>query len=336
MAQVLKLVAASPLGIPMKFYNPRRDGVTQSVLSKFKNCRELARLSLQGWTQKRNSLSQIFGTVVHAVLEFTYTDIQSGALGEIPTAAYLKKQIAKAEKLWRRDNPKADVDAKQALEVSCLLAEVVLPVYFRFWHKDLTAVNWKHLEHKFLLKRLGIPVRGKMDGSFVPAKDKKTWLFETKTKSRLGEQGESNLVDVLAFELQVNLYLGAIHDMEGKAPGGVLYNIIRRPNLQQKKGEALMAFRKRIEEDVRKRPAYYFIRLRMSVSASDLARERREHDAMVGDFLAWFDGKAGHYKNSDYCENKYGTCGMLAICARNDYSGFYKRPVVFKELEDLL
>lgn len=338
MAKVMKLrlVTSSPLGISPTYYNPDTHGVTQSVLSKFKSCRERCRLHLQGWTSKRIGLATIFGTVIHAVLEWTYTDIQERTLTSIPDAPYLKKRIMRAEKAWRKENPKASEDTLRDLETACLLAEVVLPVYFRFWHKDLTAIEWKRLEHQFVIPLSGTPTRGKMDGSFTLTKSKagRSWLFETKTKSRLGEKGESNLVDVLGHELQVNLYIGALETIEKQTPDGVLYNIIRRPGQQLKAGETLSQFQRRVAEDVAKRPEYYFLRLRMSINAGDVARERKEHEAMVADYRAWLSG-GPHYKNSDYCENKYGTCEFLGVCARKDYTGLYQRPTVFRELEDV-
>jgi hypothetical protein len=140
---------------------------------------------------------------------------------------------------------------------------------------------------------------------------------------------------MLGFELQVNLYLGAMWSQDGDAPGGLMFNIIRRPNLQQKKTESTIQFRRRIEADVAKRPEYYFIRLRMDVDRRELEREGKEHTRMIEDFLRWYRGEVGHYKNSDQCENKYGTCEFIRICGQQDYTGFYKRPTVFRELEEV-
>jgi hypothetical protein len=174
-----------------------------------------------------------------------------------------------------------------------------------------------------------------MDGRFTSLQSKGVNLFETKTKSRLGEAGESNLTDMLSFELQVNLYLGAIWADDGVAPAGLLYNIIRRPNLQRKKTETFAIFQRRVAQDVAKRPEYYFIRMRMTVDKKELEREGREQAAMINDFMMWYRGEVGHYKNSDHCENKYGTCEFLKVCSAGDYTGFYKRPTVFRELEEV-
>jgi hypothetical protein len=327
-----------PHGIPLTFYRPDRDGVTFSLLTKWKDCRERAKLHLQGWTSARISLSMLYGQIIHAVLERIYGDIQLKRLRVLPTQKYVDKHLKVIGKEWRAENPKASTETLQDLELALMLVYVVVPIYFTFWNKDLTTIKWQALEHEF---KLPIPdlktfVRGKMDGRYRSslANNKKSYLFETKSKSRLGEMGESNLTDILPFELQVNTYFGAMWADEGQPPGGLCYNIIRRPNLQRRKAETFQMFQRRIEVDVRARPEYYFIRLRMDVDARDLKRQGLEQHAMIEDFLAWYHGKTGHYKNSNQCENKYGTCEFIKVCSAGDYHGLYKRPRVFGELED--
>jgi hypothetical protein len=175
-----------------------------------------------------------------------------------------------------------------------------------------------------------------MDGSFRKESVARPWLFETKSKAYLGEKGEGELADILPHELQSNIYLIFLWHLGKVLPKGLLYNIIRRPGLRQKKSESIVKFARRVAEDIRKRPEYYFIRIQMSVEKKDLERNELELHDMVGDFLLWWNGLAGHYRNSDACQNKYGACPMLPICARGDYSGFYKRKTVFRELADEL
>lgn len=332
---MLKLVkhATHPLGIPPERYNVDQDGVNASLLGRWINCREYARLYLLGWTPKRISAGRIFGVIVHGVLENIYSDIQSGELETLPTRKRVLKEIATHEKKWKRSNPRADAETLQNLEMNLLLAEAVMPIYFKFWHEDISRMDWQSLEHTFRVPIADTHLQGRMDGNFHPMRGRKVmWLFETKTKSRLGESGETNLVDILPHELQTNLYLGAMTVLYKEIPGGLLLNIIRRPNFKGKKGESPEQLAHRIANDVAKRPDYYFVRLRMSIDKHDLARVRAEHQALVHDFTAWAKGKGHHYRNSDHCENKYGTCEYLRVCARQDFSGLYQRaPRIRKE-----
>ena len=330
----LHLVKSGAFIDPTRF-DVDKDGVNASLLGKWMSCRELARLHVNGWTSKRTSGGRIFGIIVHGVLDEIYSAIQSGELETVPSTKRVKKAIAKMEKAWRKSNPRASNEALQMLEFQLGIAEAIMPIYFTFWHEDITKIDWVNLEHKFKVPLGPTHAIGRMDGQFIPTKGKKArWLFETKNKSRLGEQGETNLVDVLPHELQTNLYLNAMVAMTGQVPGGLVLNIIRRPNQRQKKSEGPKAFAERVAKDIKKRPEYYFIRLRMTVDKDDLRRMRLEHEALTRDFVRWAKGKGEHYRNSGQCENKYGTCDMLPICARQDYTGFYQRPPRVRDVED--
>ncbi len=336
--------------VPARFYDPERDGVTFSLLTSWKNCRERARLFLNGWTSKRGSLGLVFGSLLHGILQRMYERVQTDS-GRLSKSAYVALQVKEAikevEAIWHKENPRADGETLQYLEFSMILLEALMPVYFRYWAKDLQ-FQWDRVEHEFKNamevehpskpgRRLKTFIRGKMDGSFRKDKTmRRSWLFETKSKSNLGEKGEGELADILPHELQSNIYLLNLAREEKVLPKGLLYNIIRRPGLRQKKKESVLKFARRVAQDIEKRPEWYFIRIQMTVEQRDLNRAELELNDMVGDFMLWWNGLAGHYRNSDACQNKYGTCPMLPICSRGDYSGFYKRKTVFRELADEL
>jgi hypothetical protein len=323
-------------------YDPERDGVTYSLLTAFKNCRELSRLGLNGWTAIQPSFPLIFGEVVHEVFHRVYLDAQVRRLKKPPSEDQIVKHLTGIAQEWRKENPMASAMAMQFLEQTETLAAAILPIYFRHWRDDFIQMQWmdKGLEHEFKIPIEGhvgrTPwktfLRGKMDGVFFKADSDRPWLFETKTKGRI-EEGA--LVDVMPFELQVNTYLIALNKMTGKTPAGVKYNILRRPQLRQKQAESLPQFGDRIVRDIHDRPDFYFIRMDMTVDMRDLDRAEQELMDLVGDFLMWWRGQAGHYKNSAHCENKYGTCHMLPICSRRDTTGFYQRDKIFQELNEV-
>lgn len=343
----VKVVRIIPMKeVPARFYDPERDGVTFSLLTSWKNCRERARLFLNGWASKKNSLGQVFGGLAHGVNQRMYEDVRDGKLRELPSEEYIKGVCRKVEAIWKKENPRADAESMQYLEFSMILLEALMPMYFKYWKKDFQLL-WDRVESEFKVpiaidhpyrpnRKLKTFIRGKMDGSFRKKSGPKPFLFETKTKSNLGEKGEGDLADILPHELQANIYLLHLWWLGKVLPSGLLYNIIRRPGLRQKKKESVVKFARRIADDVRRRPEYYFIRIQMDVEKKDLERNELELRDMVSDFMMWWNGLAGHYKNSDACQNKYGTCAMLPICSRGDYSGFYKRDTVFRELADEL
>ena len=76
-----------------KFYDPSRDGVTFSLLSTFLDCREKARLYLQGWTPRSSSMALTFGSIIHKIDEWVRDEIRSGLLRSVPDEYYIKGLI---------------------------------------------------------------------------------------------------------------------------------------------------------------------------------------------------------------------------------------------------
>lgn len=340
----LTLVArAKKLGLytqtPAAFYDPERDGITFSALNAWQQCRELSRLGLNGVTSKGTSFALVFGTLVHALLQTVYEATRHNALKGPPSDAMVKSFMTALEAMWNKENPMASADAREHAELSLMLAEAVMPRYFRYWHEDFTAVRWMALEHEFRIPyAVPLPdgrvvktfIRGKMDGNFRQGTALK--LFETKSQGQIDEEATAN---ILPHDLQSNIYLWAMRRIHKEQPAGVRYNIIRRPQLRQKKDESLKAFAYRCALDVAERPDFYFVRMDMDIERRDMDRFEGEFDDMLRDFCAWWYGLAGHYKESSNCRNRYGTCWMLPLCGNRDFSMLYIRDTVFRELGEV-
>jgi len=320
--------------LKQKFYDPYRDGVTQSLLSMWLECRQKALYCLQGYTPKGVSASMTQGTVGHGVLQFVYEAMSQGKLKGPPNAAYVSKVIDKVEKIWKAENPRASRQALQDLELAGLHAMHLLPIYFDYWKDDFKKLVWLSLEMDFkvpLPVKNGkiVPVRGKMDGVF---KRSGVWLFETKFKGMINE---GNILDTLSLDLQVNLYLWALYTLHGIQPSGVLYNVVRRPGLSQGKKETFAKFCTRLAKDINNRPDWYFYRFEVSTDKDDMRKWTAEFEPMMEEFLAWWEGLSGHYRTSNACVSKYGRCWGLSPCAENNFHNLTKRKTVFRELEDL-
>jgi hypothetical protein len=188
-------------GAPAPFYDPERDGVTFSVLSSWTQCKELARLGLHGVTSRATSQALVFGTLVHAVLQFVYEAARHGQLKGVPTKEYVVNAIQMVEAIWRKENPLASEATLKHLEFSLIMAESVLPRYFTYWAKDFSQMRWLGIEHEFRIpitvelangRKVKTFVRGKMDGNFETAGHLR--LFETKTKSRIDEETQADIL----------------------------------------------------------------------------------------------------------------------------------------------
>ncbi len=314
-----------------KLYDIKRDGITQSLLSLFLECRQKARYYLDGWESPYYSQPLTDGTIGHGILEFAYNDIIKRKFKVNPNLKDIRKYSNQVEKLWYKEHPRPSQQGLECLEYSLALSEALLPIYFDYYKKDLKKIKWLSLEEKFkvpitLSDGRKTFVCGKKDGEF---KSGGLWLFETKFKALINE---GNLIDTLGYETQVFLYMWSKYKQTKIVPEGVLYNIIRRTSLRLKKGESLQKFAKRVGKDAESRPDFYFIRIPIDIEKRDLMNFEEEVLGLLKDFYDWIEGKVPHYKNTYSCINKYGRCKFIPACSKNEFDNLNKRKILFQEL----
>ena len=299
----------------MRKFDIVNQGISQGDLAMFMECREKMRWKLLGFMPKEPSFPLTFGTVVHDVIELVSEDVRTKKIRGIPKESYVKSHTVAVERRWKKEYPRASAKALQDLELSLLFAEAVMPTYFQYWHEDLAQMNWLSLESFFDMPYV-LPdgrktrLKGRFDGFFE--KKGMLWLSEHKTKSRIEE---GNLIDILPFDLQTNLYIHVLRRTVKRLPHGTLYDIIRRPGLKQGKGEPMAKFAKRCADDVKERPDWYFIQFEIRITSREMDKWDLELQDLIKDFYDWWEGKAGHYRNPGACETKYGRCPMLDACA---------------------
>lgn len=328
-----------------KLYDMERDGVTQSLIAMWLTCRQKARLYLEGWDSKYHKEALVDGNIGHACLERAYNLIREGKMTRPPSAKMSRVIISRVEAQWYIENSRPGTEAREMVERACAVMEVLLPAYFDFWRKDFLDKKWESLEEKFSMDMaitsrsgeiINVPLRGKKDGLFRTPKG--IWLFETKFKSQVDEDG---IVATLGFETQVMLYMLETYysrlnkkDPMKSVPRGCLYNIVRRATLRKRVKESIPDFAKRVKEDLDKRPDFYFMRMESPLAAKDLMSFQTELQRLLGDMYDWWKGLAPHYRNTYSCIGKLGKCQYLPVCSRNDFGFLAKRKVVYKELED--
>jgi len=318
-----------------KFYSYERDGITQGLIGMWLECRQKAKYFIQGYSGKGSSFALTNGTIGHGVLQYVYDGYRTGKIKTIPTRLEVKKYTAVVEKIFMKENPRASKRTLEDLDLALMYAEALMPLYFQRWKDDFKKYQWLKVESAFKLPFTTSDgrktfIRGKMDGAF---KSNGNWLFESKFKSIIND---NDLVDTLGFDTQCMVYLWALMTGYKLNPQGVLYNVVRRPGLKIKKGEALVQFSKRVQEDIEARPEWYFYRYEIFIDKDDIKKWTTTLDAMVMEFMDWCDGTAATYRNTGACVTKYGRCWGLTTCADGNFHTMEKRPTVFRELaEDL-
>jgi RecB family exonuclease len=320
-------------------WNPEL-GFTQSGLNCWMTCPEMFKLSYGlGYQTKGFSIPLEFGTLIHNILEYTYTDYSKyyirgeGKLFD-PHAAVLK-YTQDCDEAWRKEHPRATADMLQQWETLVGWAIALLPVYVEFWKKDLSEVRWYALEQEFCEKFPvdGLPydvyLRGKIDGIYSH-KGGDIWIMDTKTKYLIDD---NKILDLLPTDLQMNLYAWAANRLYATFNiKGVMHNTIQRPRLRLKKNETPAELASRVRQHVTECPEEYFRRFELVLNPADVVKVEDNAANIIRTMHAWMEGDIPHWRATSACENKYGTCSFLPICSCGDFSNYQQKKSPFPEL----
>jgi len=341
-----------PDGSPAYRWNFYTDGVTQGFLKTWLEDRETARLKyVEGWSSRRVSIPALFGSCAHYLIQTVYAEyaekIARKKKPKLPSKRRIETLIAEYETVIKDENPFLSADEEQKLEQALGMLEVVMPLYFEYWYKKDTEVEWENLENKFkvpitfkwhpqpgLMTDCNTYITGRYDASFLAGKKhRKRWLFETKTK---GQVDVETLTEPLVEDVQTQLYLLALRLTHEEAPAGVYFNVIRRPQLRQKQTESLPEFLDRIEKDVIERPEFYFYRYEVALSEKEQKYWflHRFEPTLQG-LAAWTCRHQGtQLFNPGALVSPYGRSDYYDAILRGDFSNLYIREQAYSELAD--
>ena len=277
---------------------PEKDGVTQSLLWRFLNCRERFRLLVVKGLKTADQFNQRleFGNMWH-LCEEAHADNLSY---DEPLRKYTQTLCQRYKFQQEQVNHWYEV------------CRVTFPIYVDYWakHRDV-----KHREPIFQEEKFAVPyklpsgrtvtLRGKFDSVDVigTGKGRAIYLQENKTKGDINEQ---QIKSQLTFDLQTMQYLIALRGTGGlpKIPiAGVRYNVIRRPlsggknTIRQHQpsksnpdGESKEAFYNRLAGLIKAEPEFYFMRWKVEVSKDDYARfEQRCFIPILEQLCDWWE-----------------------------------------------
>jgi len=307
------------------------DGVTQSLLSAWLDCRQRAWYKINGYYVPKYTESLLFGNCFHYLLEQLYKLFQDGT---ITSRTPIKVMIAMGNEAiseWMDTELKeaSGPDHNDTLEHVSLLSSAVLRGYIkRYKLTDFKTVKWIGQESLFDIDFKGFRLRGKRDGEFEAGRS--LYLLENKTKGRIDE---GTLTDNLTFDLQNLMYLLSLFLEQRKVVTKVRYNIIRKPQIKETKAIAGAAYYKRVEEDVLSRPEFYFVRWDLVYTKAEQKQFQRDLHAMLKEFKQWVDGDIPTFKNDKACVGRKFNCDFLTACASKSTDCLLQRDTLFPELE---
>lgn len=320
---------ASPVRkVPFRDIN--RDGVTYSFLSEWLLDREQARLSyVEGWGTSGLSTPLDFGSAFHDCLEWVAAGKRVDLVGRAIDDYRVRRH--------KYAQPKLSPKEKELLDIILQSALVTFLEYEEYWRQTDKGMTWVLQEESFKHQHVlpsgrGIWIRGRWD-AVIQDKDGSHWIWENKTKGQVDEEG---IVAALPQDMQTQLYSYVYYLHTGIMPKGVVYNVIRRPGLRQKKDESNGQYLERIRKDIQERRDWYFFRWRVEFSAADVHKwVDRTLNKVLEQVVTWWDSIADdpfdpwdsphHFVNPDALFTRYGRSQYFDLLTRGRTTGLYQR-----------
>jgi hypothetical protein len=117
---------------------------------------------------------------------------------------------------------------------------------------------------------------------------------------------------------------------------GVLYNVIRKPQIGRGTDRGSEAFVQKLDEDISSRPSFYFARFEVAFPDSVRKRFKQDLEFKIDDFSAWVRGEEPTYLNESACRGRWN-CEYLNVCSAGgnpESAGFVQNKTLFQELTE--
>ena len=146
-----------------------------------------------------------------------------------------------------------------------------------------------------------------------------------------GEISEDEKLMALPLNFQLKFYSHAVHELTGELPYKYMHNMIRRPKHRPKNGEKLVAFLKRLREEIQQRPEHFFMRFESTFSEEEYEEFKSNLGNKLNRIYRTCDGGSKVFPNEAFCVGVY-KCPYLEACATNSLANYRQRKYISPEL----
>jgi len=321
----IKIKKIKDLSIPEDF-SLEKVGITQSLMGMFIDCPRSFLLAINKYYSDSANKNFSFGRIIHFVLDKIYS-------------TGLKNEVKKFLSDYKKENKEKIIGIDiETLQNDINMAQIILTEYIKYYPEDFKNKKFIDVEKEGSCIINGFKINYKIDGKFKDKKRKSIYLKEHKTKSKVVE---NTICRILTFNFQNLIYLNCEEQSTNKKIDGTLFNIIRKPQIKRKISETEVEFYKRLKEDVKKRPEFYFIRYEIPYTEATKKESIEELKEVLENIKYKIEKcrKTGKnnmfYKNSKSCDSGFYTCTFLDACSSGVLTNYRQKDKLFSELKSI-
>lgn len=302
-----------------------QNGISQSLMTNWA-CRYKFIMKLNKWTTLESGKNTYYGSIVHYVLENLYRKGKNTLPLDIEEwINQFIRQYEKEMKVWTSDN----------IHFVAKMCAIVLKEYFNYYFDDFDEMTIHTVESKFNVPFHNTHLLGMRDLLFSYKGKNGKWIMEHKSMGRVVEK---ILLQRLRIDKQILFYATATEQEYDLLIDGVLFNVIRRPQLKfDEMKEDKTDFLKRLHDDILERPEFYFIRYPVTFTQKDKQIFKEELTKKLDDIQDFLSGKLRVYREEDMCESAYNgspyVCEYIDVCSTGIIKGMIQQKSWFPELE---
>lgn len=339
MKQAIRKIKA--IGIPLKVpsdYSLSEIGMTQSLLSNFCLCEQRFVYAVNKWKPKKSSSALVFGSLIHELLDKTYT------LYDRHKKIALSTQIDNWIELFFEEEKVVGIQPDE-IEFMKTKAYIMITNYILHWKADFGGKKFEQIEKtdSVMLDAgkeiendnthdIDVLFRFKKDGLYLD-KQHDRWIMESKCYSRIEEEV---MAKTLLMDFQNLTYTLTEIELNQKPVKGVLRNILRNPGNKLNATDNLKTFADRLDKEMKKKPDYYFMRYEIPYSKKDIETFKQSFFKLLcrlNAFILKNLSQKGGTPERNYCacEGKY-LCPYIDACISGNMIGYEQKENLFSEL----
>ncbi len=309
----------------------KTNGITQSLIRSFRKCKYQTYLGyVRGLAPKKMPKGLLFGQIGHFILEEYYRQMQKDVSQYFPVAFcdfQIEKFLLEYHDMVSSQNP-------DELEKTLCEVQNLTEGYLNYIEQTKESDVWEivEVEKEFKVPYRDTFLRGKIDLILRNKKRDTLWILDH--KFLWSRADVMQIGSLLKYDVQCNLYSYVAIQLDLPIKG-VLYNIIKKPQLRQKKTEDLKDYGERIYQDTCNRPKEYFYRLTNPIVISELLDWEKDFlQPTIDGIKSWEENNfSPRQLNDDNLITVYGPSTFFNYIVLGQTYDYKQKEKVFPELE---